>query len=172
MPVHALFFDYGRGLFPRQPVLCPLAEFLAAIRPPKPRFHDRKKHSTLIVMRPRKRRKLATQGVSDAEKLVILRQFWKDRVPLAQFYLVGSLTPEQLTPAVMRQIEQEFFDGERQPKVHVEMCTIGHKQRLLRIKHAKNLRLHITIDGKDYPLVRAEDSNEYSANFLPYLPTQ
>lgn len=176
MPEHTLFFDFGRGLFPRKPVLIPLIKFLAERDlPPKLRFHDRKRHSTMIVMRPRKRRKpktptLAQQGVSDIEKIEILRRMFGRRVPISQYYLVGEV--HDLSRGDLQTIEQEFFDGEQQPKVHLEMITIGHKQRLLRIKHAKTLRLCVTIAGKDYPLVRAEDSNEFSAHFPLHLPTQ
>ncbi len=171
MPEHTLFFDFGRGLFPRKPVLIPLIKFLAERNlPPKRRYHDCKRHSNLKPMRPRKRRKLAKQGVSDIEKIEILRRMFGRRVPISQYYLVGEV--HDLSREDLQTIEQEFFDGEQQPKVHLELITIGHKQRLLRIKHAKTLRLCVTIAGKDYPLVRAEDSNEFSACFPLYLPTQ
>ena len=153
--MHTLFFDYGRGLFPRKPVLIPLADFLAERDlPPKRRFHDRKRHSNLKPMRPRKRRKpsaptLAKHGASDAEKLFIIRKFWVDRIPLSQIYLVGELSEHDITDEVIRQIEADFFAGEPQPKVHLELITIAPKLRQLRIMHAKCLRLAIKIRDRE-----------------------
>jgi len=179
MPVQYLFFDFGRGLFPRKPVLIPLADFLAERGlPPKLRFHDRKRHSNLGAMRPRKRRRkpstptLAKQGMSDEAKLYQINIMWKDRIPLSQIYLIGELTERDFNNEVIRQIEADFFAGEPQPRVHIELRTIAPKLRQLRIKHAKCVRLYVNIHGKAYPIVRAEDSNARAANFPLFLPTQ